>query len=566
MMWRGAVFSSLLHGGLLIGLVGTLPILPRIFDRTPDTASTELQISVDVVSAGALKNTADTAGLRDTAPDPETAAPPPKLSIGRSAPNPSTPPASTDPDRAPENATVTPPSSVALVTPPAVKRDQPSQKPSNQERRSAERQSAEPAAADNGQRTAAISVVIEGSPSPAPPETDTSKAGQPQKSETSALPRREDRSQTASTSRARTAPDRAGSPSREDTEKTSPEALERVFLNAVSGRKRDLIAEVLDGDTRIRRALAQQPDTADIPEKARARTLARLNKAAQAGFPHAQYNLAGTFLRGDIVPRDMAAAQKWLTRAAEQGYAPAQSLLALMRLTGKGKGQNGEPDAAEAAFWWSLAAEADNPGAKVATRRLRPLLRPQEHSRAARLRARWGSLITDLSDLTSGENSRRDLDRALQTAAEKGDLDAVLSLLARGADADESGDAGRNAVINAAWRGRQRIIQLLLERGVATELPDDDGRTPLIWAAINGHDTIVSDLVTSGANPNKRDRNGTTALIRAAWNGHTSVVSQLIGADADVNARDDNGMTALDHARRERNSAVIRLLEGAGAR
>jgi hypothetical protein len=49
---------------------------------------------------------------------------------------------------------------------------------------------------------------------------------------------------------------------------------------------------------------------------------------------------------------------------------------------------------------------------------------------------------------------RRDLDRALQEAIEKGDLDAVLSLLSRGTDADQSGDAGRNAPINAAWRGR----------------------------------------------------------------------------------------------------------------
>ena len=316
----------------------------------------------------------------------------------------------------------------------------------------------------------------------------------------------------------------------------------------------------------MRRVVTKQAEVSNIPEQARTRTLARLNKAAQAGFSHAQYNLAGKYLRGEDVPRDPATAEKWLTRAAEQGYAPAQSLLALMRLTGKGAEQDTEPNEAEAAFWWSLAAEAGNTAAKLASERLRPLLKPQEHVRAQRLRARWGSLITDLADLATGETSRRDLDRALQEAAEKGDLDVVLSLLARGADADQSGDAGRNAVINAAWRGRQRIIQLLLERGVATELPDNDGRTPLIWAAINGHDTVVNDLIASGANPNKRDRDGSTALIRAAWNGHASVVSQLIAAGADINMRDDNGLTALAHARRERNTTVVEMLERAGAR
>lgn len=525
MIWRGAIISSILHGGLLIGLVGSLPILPRIFDRSIETDSTELQIAVDVVSVGALKQFADVPGLRDAAPDTESAIPRPGFAVGLLAPQPATSPAS------PNDARPMP----------------------TRNREIPERPSPDRPAPATDQRTASISVIVAPAPAPVPDPTSESNART-----ASAL--------AANTEPDRSAPARTGSTLPEGAKTTSPATIENEFLRAVSGRKRKLIVDVLNGDARIRRALTQQPDAADIPELARTRTLERLNKAAQAGFPHAQYNLAGRFLRGETVPRDMAVAQKWLSRAAEQGYAPAQSLLALMRFTGKGAEQNAEPDEAEAAFWWSLAAEAGNHGAKLATERLRPLLKPREHVRAQRLRARWGNLITDLADLATGETSRRDLDRALQEAAEKGDLDAVLSLLSRGADADQSGDAGRNAVINAAWRGRQRIIQLLLERGVETELPDDDGRTPLIWAAINGHDTIVTDLVAGGANPNKRDRNGGTALIRAAWNGHSSVVSQLIGAGADVNARDDNGLTALAHARRERNTTVIRMLERADAR
>lgn len=518
MMWRGAIISSVLHGALLIGLVGSLPILPSIFDRSQETDPTELQIPVELVSADALKQFADVPGLRNTAPDTESAVPPPRRAIG------------------------------LLTPPPAVARERQAPEGQNPEQQNPGEQNQAPPAPSARQRTASISVIV----APAPTETEST------------------RPLAAPVSEAGTVADSTDTVSPERAEKTLPGPVENELLRAVSGRKRNLIVDVLNGDARLRRALTQQSDAAEMPEQARTRTLARLNKAAQAGFPHAQYNLAGKYLRGETVPRDMATAQKWLTRAAEQGYAPAQSLLALMRLTGKGGGkderQTGEPDEAEAAFWWSLAAEAGNRGAKLATERLQPLLKPQEHIRAQRLRTRWGSLITDLADLATGETSRRDLDRALQAAAEKGDLDAVQSLLARGADADESGDAGRNAVINAAWRGRQRIIQLLLERGVTTESPDDDGRTPLLWAAINGHDAIVTDLVAGGANPNKRDRDGGTALIRAAWNGHISVVSQLIAASADVNARDGNGLTALDHARRERHTAVIRLLEAAGAR
>lgn len=554
MMWRGAVFSSLLHGGLLIGLVGSLPILPRIFDRSVDTSATELQISVDVVTADALERLADVAKLRDVAPDTETAVPPRDLTVGLSTPEPVTrplpvepPETSSRPPTSAEDVTSTPVPSSPSLTPPSVVRER--QSP---ERQNADRQSSGRPPPATQQLAAAPSAIATPAPEARPAPSPPSPAG-------------DTNPQTASPSATPTLPGRAGNTSPQGT-KTSPGSVESEFVRAVSGRKRNLVVDLLEADARTRRAVTPPPEASAIPEQARTRTLERLNRAAQAGFSHAQYNLAGRYLRGETVPKNLATAQKWLTRAAEQGYAPAQSLLALMRFTGKGAGQNAEPDEAEAAFWWSLAAEAGNKGAKLATERLQPLLKPREHVRAQRLRARWGSLITDLADLASGETTRRDLDRALQAAAEKGDLEAVLSLLARGADADQSGDAGRNAVINAAWRGRQQIIRLLLERGVETELPDTDGRTPLIWAAINGHDTIVTDLVASGANPNKRDRDGSTALIRAAWNGHASVVSQLVGAGADINARDDNGLTALAHARRERNTAVIRLLERAGAR
>lgn len=70
----------------------------------------------------------------------------------------------------------------------------------------------------------------------------------------------------------------------------------------------------------------------------------------------------------------MAVALKWLSRAAEQGYAPAQTLLGLMKFTGLGVKQ----DQAEAAFWWSLAAKAGDEGAKTAEAMIQNLLKPSE--------------------------------------------------------------------------------------------------------------------------------------------------------------------------------------------
>ena len=530
MIWRGAVFSGILHVGLLVGVVGGLPILPSIFDRSVETSSNDLPILVELVSEATLREISDIAGLQNAAPDAEIAQPLPGRTIALLTPEPATrvpSPNATQPTpvtRKPRNPDV--PSTIAPKRPPA---------------------------------STVMVVTVPPDVLPAPllppplppkkPEARNSPPNVPPPIVKDASPPKTKQATTADTVKERALKESAG-------------ATESEFIRSVSGRKRNLVVELLESDPRLRRAVTPVAENTDIPEEARRRTLDRLARSAQAGFSHAQYNLAGRYLRGQGLPKDLETAQKWLTRAAEQGYAPAQSVLALMRLTGQGV----EQDQAEAAFWWHLAAEAGNAGAAQASKNLRPLLKPQEYVRSQRLRARWGSLIADLADRATGDTSRREIDRALQEAAEKGDLDSVLSLLARGADADLSGDAGRNAVINAAWRGHQRIIQLLLERGVETELPDEDGRTPLIWAAINGHKDVVADLVTGGANPNMRDRNGGTALIRAAWNGHESVTSRLIDAGADINARDDKGLTALAHARREGNTAVIRMLLAAGAR
>ena len=75
MIWRGAVFSGILHVGLLVGVVGGLPILPSIFDRSVETSSNDLPILVELVSEATLREISDIAGLQNAAPDAETAQP-----------------------------------------------------------------------------------------------------------------------------------------------------------------------------------------------------------------------------------------------------------------------------------------------------------------------------------------------------------------------------------------------------------------------------------------------------------------------------------------------------------
>ena len=247
----------------------------------------------------------------------------------------------------------------------------------------------------------------------------------------------------------------------EETNQPLQPDMRNDFVQSVSGQNRELVLKVLSADRRLLKTIQPAAGESSVPRDAREKSLDRLRQAARQGYPAAQYNLAGKLLRGEDVQKDVAEARRWLTRAAEQGHVPAQTLLGLMRFTGIGLPR----DLAETAFWWSLASDRGSEGAKVGSELVQPQLNPREHITAKRLRSRWGTLINDLSDSASGSTNQATLNQDLQEAAQNGDIQAVLSLLARGADADSAGEEGRSAVINAAWRGRDQIIRLLMRRG-----------------------------------------------------------------------------------------------------
>ena len=74
---------------------------------------------------------------------------------------------------------------------------------------------------------------------------------------------------------------------------------------------------------------------------------------AEAGDPVARFKLAGFYARGEGVAQDLVEAAKWLTLAAEQGYAPAQNNLAVCYSTGAGVPK----DQAKAIEWIRKSAE-----------------------------------------------------------------------------------------------------------------------------------------------------------------------------------------------------------------
>ena len=86
------------------------------------------------------------------------------------------------------------------------------------------------------------------------------------------------------------------------------------------------------------------------------RPLIGIEKSADQGYVHAQYNLANLYLRGNGVTQNDYLAFSWFIKAAEQGDAPAQYNLGRMYLLGKGSDKN----ILEARFWMKLAIENDD--------------------------------------------------------------------------------------------------------------------------------------------------------------------------------------------------------------
>jgi TPR repeat protein len=111
-------------------------------------------------------------------------------------------------------------------------------------------------------------------------------------------------------------------------------------------------------------------------------------KAAEQGFAPAQSNLGRIYYEGLGVPRDLAEAAKWRRKAADQGYAEAQAWLGKHYRDGEGVPQ----DDVQAYLWFDLAAPTPIGIAFDAGRsrdRLAARMTPDQLAEARRLVRAW---------------------------------------------------------------------------------------------------------------------------------------------------------------------------------
>ena len=170
--------------------------------------------------------------------------------------------------------------------------------------------------------------------------------------------------------------------------------------------------------------------------------------------------------------------------------------------------------------------------------------------------------------------------------------EAVMTLLANGADARRADADGNTPLHHAARSTDAAVAALLLDAGALLESLNHDGFSPLGVACAAGNWRLARFLIERGAKPEPKDgqpallaavvgdddiagvqlllrhkarvdARGTgqrTALLMACVAGNADIVGELLDAGADRNARDAEGLSPLLETARGGHAAVLARL------
>lgn len=148
---------------------------------------------------------------------------------------------------------------------------------------------------------------------------------------------------------------------------------------------------------------------------------------------------------------------------------------------------------------------------------------------------------------------------SLSSAAKKGDLATVETLIAEGADLDEADFRGNTPIYLAASKGHADVVEALAQAGADVDVDNSFGSTPLHVASRYGYVDVIRVLVTYGADIDavsrpagtsnllndgsssgllRRGPEAATPLMKAARSGQLDAVKTLIELGASLPAKE----------------------------
>jgi ankyrin repeat protein len=163
-----------------------------------------------------------------------------------------------------------------------------------------------------------------------------------------------------------------------------------------------------------------------------------------------------------------------------------------------------------------------------------------------------------------------DNDRALISAAGRGDADAVQRLLKQDANVHASNNDGVTALIAAAYKNHLEVARLLIGAGADVNRQDRTQQSAYLISTSDGYVDLLRLTLANGANVNSKDSYNGTGLIRAADRGHVEIIRELLKTSIDIDHLNRLGWTALLEAvilgnGGTRHTETVRLLANAGA-
>ena len=151
----------------------------------------------------------------------------------------------------------------------------------------------------------------------------------------------------------------------------------------------------------------------------------------------------------------------------------------------------------------------------------------------------------------------------LHYAAEKGYPEIVTLLIENGADANQPGQKGKNALHLACYFNQIEIVRLLKKLSVTLDYNavDDAGNRALHYAFLSGSSRCAEFLLDNGANINATNAKMATPIMMATLYAQENMIDILMKRkECDINHQDCKGETALHWAARCGYPIVVRQL------